>query len=262
MEDNDTQKPIIIKIGGSILKNPIALDSLFSFINKNKQFSWLIVHGGGNVVDSWLNKMGYISKKHDGLRISSKEEMPIIVGALAGYANKKIMKSAIKFDLRPIGLSLFEAGINVKQKNEVLKQTGFCDSTSEPLLLTHITTSGYIPIICSIGFSQIGEWFNVNADEAATAIAKTTSGKIVFLTDVSGVLDQHQTLIQKLNEDKINDLVNKEIIKDGMTVKVKEALKASKVLKDGVYITGWQILKNADLSFSDMNQLGTLVSEF
>ena len=85
MEDNDTQKPIIIKIGGSILKNPNALDSLFSFINKNKQFNWLIVHGGGNVVDSWLNKMGYISKKHDGLRISSEKEMPII--AFPHYEN-------------------------------------------------------------------------------------------------------------------------------------------------------------------------------
>ncbi|MFP3459113.1 hypothetical protein R0J89_22950, partial [Psychrobacter sp. SIMBA_152] len=76
--------------------------ALFEILNEQDDAQFVIVHGGGSLVDSWLKEAGFASAKHQGLRISPKEQMPYIVGALAGAANKQLMAQAISVGHKPV----------------------------------------------------------------------------------------------------------------------------------------------------------------
>ena len=90
-----SKKTWVIKLGGAVLNTENAAKALFSVLNEQHNAQFVIVHGGGALVDTWLKDAGFASAKHQGLRISPKEQMPYIVGALAGCANKQLMSAAI-----------------------------------------------------------------------------------------------------------------------------------------------------------------------
>ena len=101
----------VIKVGGAVLNTEDAAMGLFAAIAEltkvqiDKRF--VVVHGGGALVDKWLSEAGFATAKHQGLRISPKEQMPYIVGALAGTANKQLSGQAIKAGLKPVGTCLY-----------------------------------------------------------------------------------------------------------------------------------------------------------
>ncbi|MDE9448190.1 acetylglutamate kinase, partial [Xenorhabdus bovienii] len=99
---------------------------------------------------------------------------------------------------------------------------------------------GYIPIISSIGITEHGELMNVNADQAATAIAQVLNADLVFLSDVSGILDGKGQKIPEATAERIEQLIEQDIITDGMIVKVKAALDAAKTLGQPVDIASWR----------------------
>ena len=113
----------VIKLGGSLLQQPTRLEQLFNELAHSNTIP-VLVHGGGASVDSWLNAMGYQVEKVDGLRVSPQQHMPMIVGALAGYANKQLMGYAIAAGLQPVGLSLYELGLRYQPMSPALGQVG------------------------------------------------------------------------------------------------------------------------------------------
>jgi len=236
----------VIKLGGSLLEQPEALSSLFRSLNQSNDDT-LLVHGGGALVQQWLAKAGLHSVKQDGLRVSPEQHMPYIVGGLAGAANKTLMKYAIAGGVKPIGITLYEAGIHCVQKSETLGQVGTChfsEGGATPGLIHHLLAQGYVPIVSSIGFSDNGEWFNVNADDAAVAVAAVYSADLLFLTDVEAVLDGNGKALSHLNADAIHELTQTGVIKDGMLVKVRGALEAAKRLRRCVRIGSWNLMSN------------------
>ncbi|KZY48887.1 acetylglutamate kinase, partial [Pseudoalteromonas shioyasakiensis] len=164
-------KTWIIKVGGAVLNSADAAKALFDVLASEQQDNFVIVHGGGALVDSWLKDAGFVTAKHQGLRISPNEQMPYIVGALAGCANKQLMSQAISAGHKPVGLSLYEAGVLVSEKLKVLAQVGQCSGSCDSVLPSMLE-QGRLPLVSSIGFGEDGQWYNVNADEAAAAIAK------------------------------------------------------------------------------------------
>ena len=236
----------VIKLGGSLLEQTETLGALFQSLQQNDD-DIVLVHGGGALVQQWLATAGLQSEKVNGLRVSPEQHMPYIVGGLAGAANKILMKQAIASGVKPIGLTLYEAGVNCVRQSESLGQVGLCQvPNTEPVpgLLADLLMHGYLPIISSIGFGEKGDWFNVNADDAAVAVAASYSADLLFITDVEAVLDGSGNPLSHLNSESIQQLTQAGVIKDGMEVKVRGALSAAKRLRRCVRIGSWNVMNN------------------
>ena len=234
----------VIKLGGSLLEQPEALSALFQSL-KQSDDEIVLVHGGGALVQQWLATAGLHSEKVNGLRVSPEPHMPYIVGGLAGAANKTLMKQAIAAGLKPIGLTLYEAGVLCAKQSESLGQVGVCPASEGVSgLISDLLAQGYLPIISSIGFSDSGDWFNVNADDAAVAVAAAYNADLLLITDVEAVLDGSGTPLSHLNSESIQELTRAGVIKDGMEVKVRGALSAAKRLRRCVRIGSWNVMNN------------------
>lgn len=125
-------------------------------------------------------------------------------------------------------------------------------------LLDSLLSTGFLPIISSIAIDPQGRLMNVNADQAATAIAALMKAELLMLSDVEGVLDQNKQLIAELKADQIAELIEKGVIRDGMKVKVEAALSAAQYLNQGVCIASW---KNSEqlIDFFNGKPLGSKI---
>ena len=253
-----SKKTWVIKLGGAVLNTENAAKALFDVLNEQTNDEFVIVHGGGALVDTWLKQAGFASAKHQGLRISPAEQMPYIVGALAGCANKQLMTQAISAGHKPVGLSLFEAGVTATQKLKALCLVGKCKSNDDSIV-NDLLKIGRLPIVSSIGFDEQGLWYNVNADEAAAAIASNLNAELIFMTDVEAVLDENKQPLHQLDTKHIDTLITNGVIVGGMEVKVKTSLHAAQHLRRGVYISSWQKPENLTALLQD-EHVGTKIT--
>ncbi|WP_311197315.1 acetylglutamate kinase [Vibrio sp. SS-MA-C1-2] len=235
--------PLVIKLGGAVLSNQGVLEQLFSAIKDYQQHSsrpLVIVHGGGYLVDDLMNKLSFETVKKQGLRVTPAEHIPYVTGALAGTANKLLQGVAIKSGLLTVGLGLADGGLcQVEQLDPELGSVGKV-SPGNSDVLQQLLTTGVLPIISSIGIDSQGELMNVNADQAAVAIAATLDAELVLLSDVQGVLDGNGELIPSLSPNYANELIESGVISDGMLVKVKAAFEASHALGKPIKIATWR----------------------
>ncbi|WP_440054984.1 acetylglutamate kinase [Pseudoalteromonas sp. T1lg65] len=252
----------VIKLGGAVLNQEGAAQSLFAAMKEiqqqNSEQQFVIVHGGGALVDAWLADAGFATAKHQGLRISPKEQMPYIVGALAGCANKQLMAQAIIAGLTPVGLCLYDAGFDTQQKLKALGQVGTCHD-AEHGVLSQLLEFDKLPVISSVGIGNDGNLYNVNADEAAAAIASKLNAELIFMTDVEAVLDANKQPLNQLNGEQISTLIAQKVILGGMEVKVKTSLHAAQHLRRGVYISSWQKPENL-IALLAGEHVGTLIT--
>jgi acetylglutamate kinase len=178
--------------------------------------------------------------KKNGLRVTPADQIDIITGALAGTANKTLLAWAIKHRINAVGLSLADGGsVSVTQLDPALGHVGNAQPGS-PVLLNTLLGAGYLPVISSIGITAEGELMNVNADQAATALAATLGADLILLSDVSGILDGKGQRIAEMTAQKAEQLIAQGIITDGMVVKVNAALDAARTLGRPVDIASWR----------------------
>ncbi|OCG64083.1 acetylglutamate kinase [Gilliamella sp. wkB18] len=236
-------KPLIIKLGGVLLDNKDALSKLFDVISeykKNFQRSLIIVHGGGTVVDSLMDRLSLPVVRRNGLRVTPADQIDVIVGSLAGSANTTLLSEAKKQQIASVGLCLADGNsVEVKQISEDLGYVGEAKA-GDPTLINLLINSGYLPIISSIGITQAGQMMNVNADHAAVALAKTLNADLILLSDVVGVLDENKQRIESLTQSQADQLIAKGVITDGMVVKVNSAFEAAKALGRPIDIASWK----------------------
>ena len=160
--------------------------------------------------------------------------------ALAGTANKMMMAKAIATGIPAVGLCLADGGLcQVTQLDPELGAVGDCQP-GNPALVAGILGQGFLPVVSSIGITADGQLMNVNADQAATAIAEALGADLVMLSDVSGILDGKGKLVPQLDKQSALDLMEKGVIRDGMAVKVKAALHAAETLGKPVCVASWR----------------------
>ncbi|OCG15106.1 acetylglutamate kinase [Gilliamella sp. Fer1-1] len=236
-------RPLIIKLGGVLLDNKDALSQLFVVISeykKNYQRSLIIVHGGGTVVDSLMDRLSLPVVRRNGLRVTPADQIDVIVGSLAGSANTKLLSEAKKHQIPSVGLCLADGNsVKVKQISEELGYVGEAQA-GDPTLINLLINAGYLPIVSSIGITESGQMMNVNADHAAVALAKTLGADLILLSDVVGVLDENKQRIESLTQPQADQLIAKGIITDGMVVKVNSAFEAVKELGQPIVIASWK----------------------
>ena len=235
------QRPVVVKLGGAVLASKETLAQLFSAIAAyQEQKPVVIVHGGGYLVDDLMAKLQFATVKKNGLRVTPYEQIPFITGALAGTANKLLQGEAVKSGLKGVGLCLGDGGLcQVAELDPALGAVGEA-TAGDATVVNAIIRAGGTPIISSIGLTEQGQLMNVNADDAAVAVAKSLDAELVLLSDVSGVLDQNKELIDKLDAQRAEELIDTNVITDGMIVKVRAALSAANDLGRSIEVAGWK----------------------
>ena len=235
-------KILVLKVGGALLENQAGITQLMETTAAllNQDQSVIIVHGGGCVVEQQLAANGMQTQKKAGLRVTPAEQMPIISGALAGTANKLLQAFAKSAGISSVGLTLADGNIvNASIRDKNLGSVGQV-TPNDAKYLQFILSQGWLPIISSIAIDNDGLLLNVNADQAATAIAKLMTGKLILLSDVLGVLDANGELVEELNPATIENLIDQGVIAHGMKVKVEAALDVAQSMGETVQVASWK----------------------
>lgn len=237
---NQVLKPLVIKIGGAILEKESALSALLAVIATLKNKQVVLVHGGGCVVDETLAQAGFTTEKKHGLRVTPKEQIPLISGALAGTVNKSIVATANSMDLSAVGLSLNDGDmVSCTLSTQGLGQVGI-PKTNNSKLLDCLLSAKFLPVISSIGALDNGDIVNVNADDAAVAICQLLNAELLLLTDVNGVKGADGEYLSSLNGEEAKSLIEQGVIAGGMTAKVNAALLAAQQLRRSIAVASWQ----------------------
>ena len=235
--------PLVIKLGRVLLDSEEALERLFTALvtyREKHERPLVIMHGGGCLVDDLMKKLALPVVKKNGLRVTPADQIDIITGALAGTANKTLLAWAVKHNINAVGLCLGDGGtVSVTLLDAELGHVGNAQPGS-PALVQTLLAADYMPIISSIGITADGQLMNVNADQAATALAATLGADLILLSDVSGILDGKGQRIAEMTAQKAEQLIAQGIITDGMVVKVNAALDAARSLGRPVDIASWR----------------------
>ena len=238
---------IVVKYGGHAmvdeqLKEDFARDiTLMKFTGMNP----VVVHGGGPQINSVLERMGMDSKFVKGMRLTDEATMDVVELVLGGKVNKGIVAQINQQGGRAVGLSGKDGGLIRARKLHIVYREdndkppeiidpGLVGEVTHvnPSIINTLTEQDFIPIIAPVGTGDSGETYNINADLVASSIAMALSAsRLIFLTDVDGVLDSSGTLISSIRAENINQMVEEKTISGGMIPKIECALEA---LKNGV----------------------------
>jgi len=259
-------KTIVIKYGGHAMIDPELEEMVLKDIILMKLVGMnpVIVHGGGPAINEWLDKINIQPKFVNGLRVTDSATMEVVEMVLAGKINKGIISRINSFGGKAIGLSgkdgrLIEA--NRKKATEDLGLVGEVIKINPEIIQT-LTKEGYIPVVAPIGAGPNGETLNINADYVAGALGGALKAhKLVLLTDVEGIYlgDGPQTLVSRLSQREINQLIAEGIIKGGMIPKVESCLSALKKGVENVHIIDGRKPHSLLLEIFTNEGIGTMV---
>ncbi len=236
-------RPLVVKLGGAALSCEETLEKLFNAISEYKESAHrelVVVHGGGYLVDELMNDLNLKVEKKQGLRVTPSDQINVVAGALAGTANKLLQGQAVRSGINAAGLSLADGGLcQITQLDPELGCVGKA-VPGNSVLLQAILATGCVPIISSIGLDDNGQLMNVNADQAAVAVAAALDAELVLLSDVSGVLNGKGKLMPTLDVALADELIESGVITDGMIVKVKAAFEAAEALGRPIEVASWR----------------------
>ena len=256
---------ILIKIGGSLA---IDLEKLKAFTTAiaelvNRGYKISVVHGGGKEINENLELLKEKPKFIDGLRVTDANVLNMVEMTLSAQVNKKLVRLLQLQNVNAVGISGSDGSLIKASKKVQEVDLGYVGSPTlvNPKVLTTLWEGGFVPVVSPISTSEEGQPFNVNADHAASAIANELSvDRLVFLSDVPGVL-QGGEVINHLNKEKINDLIESQVIQGGMIPKVNSCLDSlSKGIKE-VHIAGWASKEQFVSQVIGEENSGTIISE-
>ncbi len=222
---------IVIKYGGAAmieeaLKTSFAQDIV---LLQSLGMQPVVVHGGGPEVSKVIQSLGQEVTFVDGLRVTTAENLKVAEMVLSGNLNKEIIAHLQTFGGKAVGLSgkdgnLIQAD---KKKHASGIDLGYVGTIRQinPELLHLLMREQFIPVVSPIGMGSSGETYNINADTVAAAIAVALEArKVIFMTDVDGVLSDGKELISYLDTATAENLIANKVISGGMVPKIQAAL--------------------------------------
>ena len=231
-EESDSNGTTVVKIGGSTLgSHDTTLEDLVAM--QREGLRPVVVHGGGKVITEWMQRQGVRPRFVRGLRVTDQSSLRIVVAVLTGEVNKSIVASILALGGSAVGLSGVDGGM---LRAEVLDpELGLVGSVVDVDIgpVRAIVEAGFIPVIAPVAVhstdtsSPSSQFLNVNADTAAGEIAAALGAeRLVFMTDVEGVMDSSRRLIARLTERQARGLMRSNVIAGGMVPKIGACLKA------------------------------------
>jgi acetylglutamate kinase len=223
---------VVVKIGGSTLgDHDTTLRDLVELQKRGARP--VVVHGGGKIISEWMAARGVRPRFVRGLRVTDAVVMEIVVAVLAGVVNKSLVSSVQALGGRAVGLSGVDGGLlTAKQGDPELGLVGG-EVFADPEPVRAVMLSGFIPVIAPVAarLSEDGgvedSMLNVNADTAAGRIATALEAdRLVFLTDVAGVLDSSRRVIPRLTTGQAHTLIRSNVVDGGMVPKLEACVTA------------------------------------
>jgi len=220
------KKVLVLKLGGSTLERDRDVLEDAIWLQRVGALP-VIVHGGGPSITHWLERIGHQSRFVDGRRVTDEAALLAAQMVLIGEVNTSLVQQIAQLGGKAIGLSgLSGPCIYARQRDPQLGAVGEIvrvDTGPITMLLQH----GYLPVIAPLSYGEQGECLNVNADEAAAAIARALGAdKLIYLSNVTGIQAADGTLFSELTGSQARELIAQGVIQGGMIPKTEAALEA------------------------------------
>ena len=217
---------LVIKLGGSTLDNQ--RDALEDIV-------WLrglgarpvLVHGGGAEINEWLGKLGIPSRFERGLRVTDAETLDVVRMVLAGKVNGELVRLIGELGGRAVGLSGVDGPL--LRARQIAPELGYVGAVTSVFSgpVDALSAAGFIPVIAPLALGEDGSILNVNADDAAADLARGLGAtKLLYLSDVPGILDEHGALLSTLTDGQVRELIAQGTIRGGMIPKAEACLRA------------------------------------
>ena len=233
------RKIIVVKYGGSAMSNAELQRNVIKDVTLLKLvgFKPIIVHGGGKAISQWVGKVGKEAEFINGLRVTDAETMEIAEMVLS-RVNKQLVTMVEELGVKAIGISGKDGGLlKVDKKYSDGQDIGYVGDVKEvdAKILYDMLENDFLPIVAPIGLDDNFETYNINADDAACAIAKAVGAdKLVFLTDVEGLyrdFNDKSSFISRMTATDADALIGSGMIGGGMLPKLNNCTDA---IKSGV----------------------------
>lgn len=231
---------IVVKYGGSAMEDNELKQSVIKDVTLLKLvgFKPIIVHGGGKAISAWVEKSGKEAQFVNGLRVTDGETMEIAEMVL-GRVGKELVTMVESLGVKAIGISGKDGGLlRVKKKLSDGQDIGYVGEIVrvEPHVLLELLEDDYLPVVSPVGLDEQFATYNINADDAACAIAKAVGAdKLAFLTDVEGVyrdFNDKSTFVSRLSCDEADALIASGQVGGGMMPKLAGCVDA---VRSGVH---------------------------
>ena len=236
---NFNRRIIVVKYGGSAMTNPELQRNVIKDVTLLKLvgFKPIIVHGGGKEISRWISKVGKEPEFVNGLRVTDDETMEIAEMVL-NRVNKSLVTMVEELGVSAAGVSGKDGKmLHVEKKYADGKDIGFVGEIKEvnAKILYDLLEKDFLPIVAPIGFDDDFNTYNINADDAACAIAKAVGAeKLAFLTDIEGLykdINDKDSFISRITASQADELINSGCIGGGMLPKLNNCTNA---IKEGV----------------------------
>lgn len=233
------RKIIVVKYGGSAMSNEELQKNVIKDVTLLKLvgFKPIIVHGGGKEISRWVGKVGKEAQFVGGLRVTDDETMEIAEMVL-NKVNKSLVSMVQELGVKAVGISGKDGGLLVCDKKYADGQDiGFVGNITavNPKVLYDLLEKDFLPIVAPIGLDDQFQTYNINADDAACAIAKAVSAeKLAFLTDIEGLykdINDKSSFISRLTASQAEELIEGGFIGGGMLPKLANCTEA---IREGV----------------------------
>ena len=261
------RKIVVIKYGGSAmvdeeLKKKVIQDVV---LLKLVGFKPIIVHGGGKEISKWVGKVGMEAKFINGLRVTDSQTMEIAEMVLA-KVNKELVSHVESLGVQAVGISGKDGGLlKCKKKYSNGEDIGFVGDITEvnPKILYDLLEKDFLPIVFPIGFDDNYDSYNINADDAACAIARAMKAeKLAFLTDIEGVYrdpEDTSSLISELFVNEAKALIENGNVGGGMIPKLQNCIDAIESGVNRVHILDGRIQHCLLLEIFTNKGIGTAI---
>jgi acetylglutamate kinase len=226
-------RTVVVKYGGAAMEDTELRASFASDIVLMRYVGMnpVVVHGGGPQISAHIKRLGGQPSFVGGYRVTTAEDLEVVRMVLVGTINKDIVSLINRHGTLAAGVSGEDGNlIIVRKKDHPAGDLGFVGEVERvnPGIVSDLLRD-FIPVIASLGVDERGQAYNVNADEVAAAVAEAVGAdKLVYLTNVPGILDERGELIHELPADRAADLQATGALSEGMVPKVTSALDAIK----------------------------------
>ncbi len=270
------RKTVVIKYGGHAMGDPALARAFAKDITllNTSGLQPIVVHGGGPQIGAMLDKLGIKSEFREGLRITDRAMVEVVEMVLAGRINKEIVQAINSAGGKAIGLCgkdgnlmtvrrVTRTVVDPDSNIEKVVDLGFVGEPDmvNPAVLSMVAKENLIPVVAPVSPGADGETYNVNADSFAGAVAGALSAKrLLFLTDVDGVLDPGGALIEHLTVAEARALIADGTISGGMIPKVETCIEAVEKGVEGVVILNGKVPHAVLLELFTEHGAGTLIT--
>ena len=221
-----SKEKIVIKCGGRVLLDPFLFENFIVDISVLKKLGLtpIVVHGGGPRIKKKLNELNIETKFIMGLRVTDKKVIKVVEELMIEF-NKEIVLALEKKNCKAKSITVKENNsIYVEQKNKALGYVGRPTKINNKII-NNIIKNNFIPVVSPIGIDIKKQTYNINADTAAGALAKSLrSRRLMLMTDVEGVYDNNKKLISEIQPNEAEKLIYDSTISEGMIPKIRTCI--------------------------------------